>query len=640
MTTGQATRKIQSILFFTLLLCLIITMPRANASTTALVFTAPGSSGVVLPEMDEFATTVMGDPWDMNEATDLWAYRSDSDMTNSVFADGIYSAKMTDGVGGERITLLTAGATNNAAMRIGKTGYAFPIDADHYRYLTYRIYKSNSQCNSSVLIWNEDDTRVPAVQGISKGYSSCETPTAGWHTKVIDLQTIGIQSGSKDWSGTIRDLFFKPFAGAGAANATVKLDWARLTSEDPRTARPYTIEWTGSSSTVDLYASLDDKVLSSNDFLIAGNVDGNSGSYTFETGVLPSGTYYIGADTSSGVIWSSGALVINTSPQIKITSPSKTSGQEFSATVLGNAWDMNNTNDLNDSLPRHWETCVSNPSFTNSIYAATLTTCSTDTYYTDARFILGHMNPPGNNPIIDTDKYRYFSFRYTLSGEQNIGQGWIARMGWWQGNESGATTEPTVMSRDMMLLEGWNTYSADLWADDAIDEAHPVQVAWRDSSPNRLRFDPAELFLTRLPANVQIDWIKLTAMDEIVQGDRFAIAYELFATRPTTTTFYYDTDTDPSSGASLIETVPASVMNNGAGNGLNDNDNTESDASVVGIEATHSIYLPIIMNNYCADCVYWDTTAVSPAEYYICAALDDSYNTIYRCSESPVKVIP
>jgi len=640
MATVQTTRKIQSILFFTLLLCLTMTISQANASTTALTFTAPSSSGVVLPELDEFATTVMGDPWDMNQPTDLWAYRFESAMTNSVFANGIYSAKMTDGNGAERITLLTAGATNNAAMRIGKTGYAFPIDADHYRYLTYRIYKSNSQCNSSILIWHENDTRTSAVKGISNVYPACETSTPGWHTIVVDLQTLGIQSGSKNWSGTIRDLFFKPFAGAGAANATVKLDWARLTSENPRTARPYTIQWTGSSSSVDLYASLDDKVLSSNDFLIAGNVDGSSGSHTFQTGVLPSGTYYIGADTGGGIIWSSGAVVINTSPQIKITSPSKTSGQEFSETVLGNAWDMNHTNDLNDSLPFNWQTCVSNPSFVSSIYAATLTGCSTDTYYTDARFILGHMNPPGDNPSIDTDKYRYFSFRYMLSGEQNIYEGWVARMGWWRENGSGGTTESTVMSRDMMLLEGWNTYSADLWAADAVDEAHPVQVAWRDSSPNRLRFDPAELFLTRLPANVQIDWIKLTAMDEIAQGNSFAITYDLFATQPTATTFYYDTDTNPSNGASLIGTVPALATYNGFEDGLYDDDSTESGLSVVDTGADYSIYLPIIMNDYCADCVYWDTTAVSLGEYYICAELDDSYNITYRCSEAPVKVVP
>ncbi len=35
-----------------------------------------------------------------------------------------------------------------------------------------------------------------------------------------------------------------------------------------------------------------------------------------------------------------------------------------------------------------------------------------------------------------------------------------------------------------------------------------------------------------------------------------------------------------------------------------------------------------------------EQTAVSPIECYICAALDDFYNTIYRCSEAPVKVIP
>ena len=108
-------------------------------SPTALSVIAPGSSDAVLPEIGEYATTVLGDPWDMNEPTDLSFYRGESQMVNSQFSNGIYSAQMTTGQGSERITLLTAGAPNHTALRTGKTGYAYPIDADHYHWLAFRM---------------------------------------------------------------------------------------------------------------------------------------------------------------------------------------------------------------------------------------------------------------------------------------------------------------------------------------------------------------------------------------------------------------------------------------------------------------------------------------------------------------------
>jgi hypothetical protein len=621
---------IQSLFGAVVLLCLATTNSTAltKLETAALTFTHPPASGVVLPELDEFATTVIGDPWDMKEPTDLWAYRSESQMINSSFSNGIYSAQMTTGLGGERITLLSAGAPNHTAMRVGKTGYAYPINADHYRYLTYRFYKSNNECNSALLIWFADDTYTSAVQGVSNSYAACETSQAGWHTKVVDLKNIGIQQGSKNWSGTIRELLIKPFAGPGAANATVKLDWARLTNADPRTARPYTIRWTGGSGTVTLYASPDNKTLDSNDILIAQGINGGSGSYTFQTGTLPAGKYYLAASTDSGVVWSSGSLIVNAPPKITITKPSMTSGQDFAATEAGNAWDMNDSSDMNDALPLNWETCVSNESFSGGIYSATMTGCSTDTIFTDARLIIGNMNPPGIDPIVDTNKYRYFSFRYFLSGEESVGEGWVSRLGWWQ-TINGITTEPAVMGRDIMLLEGWNTYTIDLWASDAVDEAHPVQVPWTSSSPNRLRFDPAELYLSRLPANYQLDWIKLTAMDEVSRGEVFSIEYDMVDDGSASVTYYYDTDTNPANGKNIA------LMTNSISAAGQSVDASQSAATT---EASWRIYLPAILNNYCGDCLLWDTSSVALGDYYICIEANDSYNSTYQCSETPARV--
>jgi hypothetical protein len=115
--------RVHSVLLAVLTLGLATLSSRAkpNLSPANLAITAPDASGVTLAELDEYATQVLGDPWDMNEPSDLAYYRSDSGMSNSVFSGGVYSALMADrdGSGAERITLLTNGSKNNAAMRIG-----------------------------------------------------------------------------------------------------------------------------------------------------------------------------------------------------------------------------------------------------------------------------------------------------------------------------------------------------------------------------------------------------------------------------------------------------------------------------------------------------------------------------------------
>jgi hypothetical protein len=268
-----------------------------------------------------------------------------------------------------------------------------------------------------------------------------------------------------------------------------------------------------------------------------------------------------------------------------------------------------------------------------------MTGCSTDTYYTDARLILGHMNPSGVDPVIDTNYYRYFSFHYMLEGDQFIGEGWIARMGWWQ-TINGITTEPAVLSRDMILLEGWNTYSVDLWAADVIDEAHSVQVPWTSSAPNRLRFDPAELFLTRLPANFHIDWVKLTAMDEVMRGEGFPVEYELVADGATSTTFYYDTDTNPTNGRIAAQLASSTSTASPSLSPATEDSGSHPDQLLAETATGHFVYLPTILNNYCSDCTIWDTALVAPGEYYICIEASDAYNTSYQCSAAPVKVKP
>lgn len=619
-------KPLVAITFFLIISLLLLLNSQDGLAAPTVTVTTPSAAGVTVAEMDEFATDVFGDPWDMNEVTDLEHYRN---IANSTFEDGIYSANLNVGGGNERIILLSAGAINNTALRTGKIGYNFPIDADKYRYLTFRLYKSCTNCNSGYVQWFADDTYTNAVMGAAQPYSM--PSPAGWHTVTVDLKGSPLWRGEKNWSGTIRELIIHPFSGP--VGAEVRFDWARLTTKDPRTSRPYTINWTGGNGTHDIYLSPGDKVLSSDDILVESNVDANPGSYTMQTGVFPSGSYYIGLDTDSGVVWSPGKLTVNSAPQVTILKPSKTSGEEFAQSVLGNAWDMSDSTDLNDVSIIDWNTCVANPSF-SGIYRATITACPiSNGVFTDARFILGNMHSPDFDATIDTQKYRYLSFRYKLEGEQDVAHGWIARFGWSRHGEQGQKTEATVMSRDIILYEGWNTYKLDLQAADIIDENHPVKQTWQDSKPNRLRFDPAELYLNLLPKDIELDWIKLTAMDEVKRGDTFPIDYELSAADDVELTFYYDTDTNPDNGRSLIGTHDTKVVS------VTDAVEQLSPSA----ESKYFVYLPLVVKNpysCIGDCFAWNTATVNSGTYFVCIESEDAYNSTYRCSESPVVVTP
>ena len=90
--------------------------------------------------------------------------------------------------------------------------------------------------------------------------------------------------------------------------------------------------------------------------------------------------------------------------------------------------------------------------------------------------------PPGTpDPTIDTTKYRYLSYRFYESGTNFS----MSRFGWWQadGMDTKVLEQP-VMSRDILIQDGWNTYKIDLWADDVVDESYPANTPnWLQTRP-------------------------------------------------------------------------------------------------------------------------------------------------------------
>lgn len=641
--------KLIKLAFLFGLAALAATQAPLFAETNAVTVTAPSSSGVTLAPLDEYSSDVLNDIWDMDQITDL-TYHTDYPefLSNPRFEDGFYKGTLEFADGRERINLLAAGAPNNTALRTGKIGYNFPIDADKYRYLTFRMFSNYDECSSGLIQWFAEDTYTTSVEGVSKAFavppqdppsglpdSDCSNGPYGWHLYTIDLKSNGIQSGGRPWEGTIRELILHPFAGAGAAGSEVQLDYAQLTVQNPRSARPYTVRWSDGSGNVEIYASPDNKSRDSQDVLLANNVSASSGSQRIQTGLLPPGEYYIAVVNGGDTSWSPGKLIIKRKPKVVIQKPSKTSGQEYATSVLGNAWDMNDREDATPPSRPPWQvSCMESLQVSNGVFSGVVPNpiCGPGGNVSDPIIYLGHMSPVDPIPPINTDKYRYLAFRMRLDGVRQADRGWVARFGWWQvakPPDSGpTTTEEVVMSRDIIIFTGWNTYKLDLWRDDLFDEAHPIKRTWRDSAPNQLRIDPAEFLPPAVPNGVALDWVGLYAMDTVDQGSVFPILYDYEESAEMT--FYRDADTNPDNGRTRIGSHTATST-------------CSSDSGNAPVE-DELAYMPMIVNGSSSStpdsdgCFNWDTDGTPAGNYFICIEADDGVSESYTCSEAPMVV--
>jgi hypothetical protein len=602
---------------------------------TALQIIEPNGEQDTLPELDEFATMQIGDPWDMKNSMDLQLYHTvDSYWENEYFADGFFHGTLTRGDGTEYLMPLYAGGYMHDAMRIGRIGYNYPINADYYRYLVFRMYYDGPSCYTGIVHWSEDDSRAPATSGISNVFfvppkPACEEKPPGWYIYTLDLQSIGVQWGQKDWGGIVRELRIIP-VGNVSPGINVRIDWIRLTHEDPTTARPFTIRWRGGSGDLQLYASREDTVLDADDIFI-GTVNASAGQYQWQTGVMEAGTYYIYATNGTDAAWSPGPVVFKAPPTAHIASPSMTSGPEYSAVEIGNPWDMNDSADVNLAPPPPFNICMDQVSFTDGVFHARTPLCPGGLYGNDPMIFLGGMDryPAGTpDPEVDTSRYHYLSFRYYLEGEQDLAKGWVARFVWWKENatDNGAVELPSL-GRDIILYEGWHTYTLDLMADDAIDEISTNGIPWAQAHPNRLRLDPNELFAELSPGYIHLDWVKLTAMDSVVQGDLYPITFTA-SDDDVSYQVFYDTDRIASNGRMPVQIYTPDVTPHGQ----------------------FKVFLPALFKTYTGPGgdgepfdgyrVWWDTSDVPPGQYWIGVVLNNGYNETTWYSDAPIEVQP
>ena len=631
-------KTLTAILIFTLLISAMAVFTSQTIPAAAQQLQNVSVPGTSLPEGPDFATLKFGDAWDMSEFTDISQYLNGAgrhpSLTNVSVADGVFSARsIGNNITGPLAAFYPLFEGYDNFMQIGgNLGSIHPISSQEYNCI-YLAMKVNSPTKTSSSDY-ADIFRVnysnASTSGVLFDYLYLENAawphnpqTLGWRLYKVDLS-----SPSNPYPNTAR-WQDQPYWTRLEINPTIfkdidfQVDWVRLTScsEDPAYQAP--ISWSPDASIDTIWAR---PVGTNRDIAVATGIDGSTGSYQLDTKGLTPGSYQIGLGTLSNCCtqWSSGELTINQTPMAEVVYPSPTSGQDY-ATNAGNAWDMD-ASDVN-------RVDCSSYSFTDGIltlqtnYPAALpSSCKGSIGEADSRL---YLNMPG--PLKNAAEYRYLGFKLNMEGSYAIpADGMIGRFMWTTPNGC------TQVTADIPYEVGWNTYVIDLYdgyngTPVAASPAGCPIVPWSQTGEVvKLRFDPNEnytgIYVPQMVFSQHFDWITLSKADRVVQGQSYLVGLKLNknANQISNIEYYFTTD-------------PQNPVQNRA---LRYNREV-----VLPLNASHFVYLPGIVTGGLAfdkpgtDANFnWDTSGVTPGDYYICAKVYDGKNESTVCSEAPVQV--
>ena len=510
--------------FIVLALALAATVSDRPAAQSSLQITSP-LAGTRFAAGPDYATDVLGDPWDMSNAEDLgldpaetigWA--SDFQCCNGGVAGGT-TAPIGASTVDTSLSLLYRGRTDT--INTGRTGLRYPIDSAKYQKLSFRISTGVGDDNVQVY-WFHHPWLDP--QGLGMGVGFIGYTVSGAKVFVTDLAQI--LNSSEPWtSGVVRGLRIDP--NNVNVGHTVFFDWVRLTAPDGPGAAMMTVIWQGGSGS----STIEVTDTSGTVLTVASAVSGTS--YTWNYGILPPGSYSL--KVRSGAMEATTSFSVNDPPILHLSDPDETGGEDFATTVLVNPWDMNDASDV------IYTEGVTNLSFSGGQLHGTNTTPD------PAITFLGI----GNNQVpIDSVRYRYLTFRLQIDGPYDLFGGSVARAFWGSQQFQNASTMTT--SDDIVMWEGMNSYTIDLAQLTPGGGIEPggTQQLWTTASIQHFRIDPHEFSTVR---SFQFDDVKLAAIDEA--NGSFVITWAGSDANPQDSpvvALYYDTDTDPSAGLTPI----------------------------------------------------------------------------------------
>jgi hypothetical protein len=650
---------------------LVASVPRvATAQPAESTTVMRTDAGVAVPDAPvaegrDFATHVLGDPWDMEEYADVSQYMNNGGqldlMRNIQTSDGVFSAQSVDrGDGGGDPYIFPLFPGYLTAMHIGRVGARYPVDSTEYGcFYTAMLVESRAARDRDVwsVFWFEDEHLNDGTSrwGFGVDFLHDQDAAPVWQLYRMELANPPIVPDGFDvWdaSNVWRGLRIDPTSQGGVNFA---IDWVRLTDCAPR---PVTVRWTPDAAITAIWL----QPIGTNRYIrVATEISGGRGTHELDVQGLQAGSYRVGlgTDTDCCISESPDLLEINAAPTVSFFQPSFVSGQDY-ATSAGNEWDFQDGADVTELR-----------NGTGGVGNGTLEITTPSGPMPAGTDVQVDLNTPQPAP---TDRYRYVSFRMFTDWDadwQDAVGGMIVRLIWTIPSLSGQPgMECHLVSQDIPVDVGWHTYHIDMYdafqgaAEDSApagaphcpDREHspedpPDNVAanpahWLFTSPIiRFRFDPNENISCELRQQPdkehipcsdyrqRIDWITMTAVDRVIQGQAYEIILSLSEQLAADSfKFYYTSDRNqPRQNELRVRTQGAAQPPAG----------------------DHLLYLPITLSPGVASgaqaqdpvrpaiphAVQWDTAGVAPGEYYICVDAQDDLNTTTFCSETPVQVV-
>jgi hypothetical protein len=558
-----------------------------------------------ISEGDDFATRVLGMPWDMSSGPyPDFPTVFDNVARNTFSASGgvwSYTTSSND----PNVWLLWPSLAG--IQKVLRMGDRFPIQSSKYKLLTFRLC-SNAADNLNLYWYNAPLSSTPTTTGVSTyvGVSS------GCKVYTINLAQIATIQPSLAWSGNIHGLRLDPAVTSGRS---MQLDWARLTTI--ATANVVPIQWSGVSTGTTLHFYLNSSCTASGATPIGtAPRTGSNGTFSWGSSLQPNGSsatpyplpesFQPGSYTVVMLVDGAGTpscpglqLQIRKAPRLSFQQPSMFSGPDYASQVVSNEWGMADAADMESTGG------LASSSFASGEFFGVTNN------HGDPQLYLNVTSP------IDTSKYRFVTFRYWLEGTDIFPAGGVGRFLWWFNNPAA----DRVTSEDIVLYEGWHTYTVDL--SQAPLESAPATLGpgWT-ASPTVFRFDPHEIASGQ--RRFHLDYMILTGYDSVRAGTPFSIYYTVAADSAVTITWYYDTDTNVSNGRNALSVTTPSAP-----------------------QANHKIFVPLVLRAGAAAEIQlltgptatWNTS-VAPGTYYISADVSDGFTTTTWYSETPVIVTP
>jgi len=634
--------------------------------------TAPALTAQTVAASADFATLVLRDPWDMNEKSDISTYFNESSQRNLVtnvrLEDGIFRGlSVSDAASGENAYVFPLFPGYIEAMKIGKVGERYPIDAEvfHCFYAAMRVESgpANSAGPDVYRVFWFEDTRLNSDGGayglgVDRLYpaAGADQPTHLWKLYRMDLTAPPISPNGFDrwtarpqWQGLRLDPTVQ-------GDVDFQIDWIRLTDCAPSRVN---VTWTPNAAGTALWVRPMD---GTHYIRVATGVSGARGAYDLDVQGLAAGEYRVGLGTDSTCCLTESAapVIVNATPIVQFIQPSYTSGVDY-ATQAGNPWDFSDAADLTDL--RNAAGAVENG-------ALQITTQSGPR--PGGIDVQIDLNTP---TVADAATYRYLSLRLYTEWDgawQDVVSGMIGRWLWKTNGLPGTSGgDCTLVSQDIPHNVGWHVYHIDLYdyfqgaAEDTYPDgdacpeiAHSPHTPpttpstnpthWLNSgSITQFRYDPNENiscdyreetgkdFIPCSDYRQELDWITLTAMDQVTQGEPFEIILDMNKPMDVSNfTFYYTTDpTQPRQNRAVEAPDPSELQPSGG---------------------PFLVYLPLVrqvggatqpvdgsnpIQPTIPGAFQWDTGSVTAGEYYVCAEADDGINGAIYCSETPVRVI-